>query len=260
MDDIEHVEAFTYGGRMEGPLSAMYLFNSSRISQVIRGCKTVVDLGCGPGTQLAQVADLNPDVRFIGVDLSAPMLKEAEVHIRDRELKNIQLLEDDISRLNKFNGKQVDGVISTFSFHHLPTPEHLTSCFKSIQRLLRPDASIYLTDFGRLKRQKSMEYFAYMNEARQPIPLTIDALRSLKAAFSLDDYQRARTNLPSNTKIFSTFRVPFMVILKTGDKQTSPELRNRLIRMRKALAPNVRKDLDELSLFFWLGGLRNNPF
>ena len=44
MDDIEHVDAFTYGGRMDGPLSAMYLFNSARISQVIQGCKTVIDL------------------------------------------------------------------------------------------------------------------------------------------------------------------------------------------------------------------------
>ncbi len=258
MDDIDHVEAFTHGGRMDGPLSAMYLFNSSRISQVIQGCKTVIDLGCGPATQLAQVAELNPHVRFIGVDLSAPMLSEAEAYIKDRGLKNIDLVEDDVTRLDKFSGRKVDGMISTFSFHHLPTRDDLSACFKSIRRVLNQNAALYLTDFGRLKRHQSMEYFAYMNEARQPKPLTIDALRSLKAAFALSDYQALCADFFANATTFSTFRVPFMVVIKTADKPPPPGLKTRLADMRQALAGNVRKDLDELSFFFWMGGLRNN--
>ena len=74
MEDDDQVQAYSDAGRIDGLMSASYLFNSARISATIAGCKRVLDLGCGPATQLAQVAQLNPDISFVGVDLSKEML------------------------------------------------------------------------------------------------------------------------------------------------------------------------------------------
>ena len=47
MGDADQVAAYTEAGRIDGVMSAAYLFHSRRISQVIRGCNRVVDIGCG---------------------------------------------------------------------------------------------------------------------------------------------------------------------------------------------------------------------
>lgn len=51
----------------------------------------MVDLGCGPVTQLAQVAKFNPEIAFTGVDLSAGMLQNGREHIAERGLEKCQL-------------------------------------------------------------------------------------------------------------------------------------------------------------------------
>ena len=71
MDDPEKVAAFTRAGREDGVMAPVYLFHCAQICEVIRPGDRVVDLGCGPGTQLAMVARLNPDAHFLGIDLSA---------------------------------------------------------------------------------------------------------------------------------------------------------------------------------------------
>src|SRR6188508_3223718 len=98
MDDPEQVRAYAEAGRADGLMAAAYLFHSARISQVIQGCTEVLDLGCGPATQLCQVAQLNPAIRFTGVDLSPSMLASANAHVRQHSLGNVTLAEGDITR------------------------------------------------------------------------------------------------------------------------------------------------------------------
>src|SRR5688572_15936430 len=70
MDDPDQVAAYDKAGSIDGLMASSYLFHSARISQVIHGCKEVIDLGCGPAIQLCQIAELNPEISFHGVDLS----------------------------------------------------------------------------------------------------------------------------------------------------------------------------------------------
>ena len=53
MDGQDEVAAYTLVGRVDGPMAAVYLFHAAHISLVIEGCKTVVDLACGPGGETA---------------------------------------------------------------------------------------------------------------------------------------------------------------------------------------------------------------
>jgi len=261
MDDPEQVAAYSSAGRVDGVMSAAYLFHSAQISAVIQGCTRVLDLGCGPATQLGQVAQLNPDISFIGADLSETMLESGRKHVTALGLTNVEFQLDDITRLQSIADASVDAVMSTVVLHHLPTRQHLDDCLRQIARVLRPGGALYLTDFGRLKSLKSVLFFAYMNAEHQPHLFSLDYERSLRAAFLLEDFQDGATQfLPSSAKVFSTFQVPFLVIVKTSSKPLPVGLSARVKAMRQALLRKYRNDLDELRFFCKLGGLDSDPF
>jgi len=261
MDGPEQVAAFAEAGRIDGVMAATYLFNSARISQVIQGCKTVLDLGCGPATQLAQVAQFNPSISFIGVDLSPAMLSSAEAHVKALGLTNVKFIEGDISKLDKIADKSVDGVMSTLALHHLPTQDHLSQCFRQVNRVLQPGGALYLIDLGRLKSLKSVLFFAYLNTRFQPHIFSLDYERSLRAAFLRDDFESlAKQALPPGIEVFNTFKLPVLLLIKTVDRPLSQPLRDQFQEMRRKLGRRYRSNLDDIRLFMWLGGLRNDPF
>lgn len=261
MNGPEQVEAYAHGGRIDGVMSAGYLFHSANISAVITGCQTVVDLGCGPATQLGQIAELNPDAHFLGVDLSETMIENARAHIAARGLPNVTFACDDISRLETIADNSTDAVISTMTIHHLPSISHLESCFRQIKRILRPNGALYITDFGRLKNLKSVIFFAYMNWEHQSHIFSLDYERSLRAAFLFDELKALSVEiLPADAIVYGTFLVPFLTVIKTESHPLSAEVQERLRAMRQALPKRYRDDLDELRRFFRMGGLSPDPF
>jgi ubiquinone/menaquinone biosynthesis C-methylase UbiE len=261
MEGSEQVAAYVEAGRIDGVMSASYLFHSARISQALQGCKTVYDLGCGPATQLAQIAGLNPNINFVGVDLSSTMLGDAEKHIQNLGLKNVSFRQGDITTLDVLPDASGDGVISTMALHHLPTFGLLESCFAAIKRVLKPNGAIYLTDFGRLKSLYSVLFFAYMNAKHQPHLFSLDYERSLRAAFLCEEFEQlTATYFAPRARVVSTFKVPFLLTVKTEDQPLPQELRTRVQQMRRDLPRKYRGDLDDMRIFFRLGGLSNDPF
>ncbi len=261
MTDEEQVRSYAYAGRIDGVMSSAYLFHSARVSQVMRGCKEVVDLGCGPATQLVQIAELNPEISFHGIDLSDTMLARAREYAEERRVSNVRFSTGDITKLAMLGDASADGVMTTMVLHHLPTLEHLRACFREIRRILRPNGAVYLTDFGRLKSLKSVIYFAYINAKHQPHLFTLDYERSLRAAFTVDDFRQvAAETLPGNVQLYTTFMVPMLTVLKTEDKQLDPQTIARLKALRAALPRKYRADLDQIRSFFRMNRLPNDPF
>lgn len=262
MADAEQVAAYTEAGRIDGVMSASYLFQSAQISQVIRGCRRVVDIGCGPATQLGQIAQLNPEISFLGVDLSDEMLSQAERHVRDLGLKNVEFLKADMTDLRGIETGAADGVISTMALHHLPTRAALEGCFTEIRRILKSGGALYLVDFGRLKSLKSIIYFAYMNAGNQPHIFSLDYERSLRAAFLPEEFgMLMKEIIGAGASMLTTYPVPILVLIRTNPKSTdTPDLSRRLRAMRAALPARYRQDLDLIRRLFRLGGMDNDPF
>lgn len=261
MDDADQVAAYSYAGRVDGVMSASYLYHSAQISQVISGCKTVLDLGCGPATQLAQIAGLNPEISFLGVDLSGTMIDSGKKYVDQLGLRNVAFQLEDITKLEGIPDSSVDAVMSTVVLHHLPTRQHLDDCMAQVARVLKPGGAVYLTDFGRLKSLRSVLFFAYMNAANQPHLFSLDYERSLRAAFLMEDFKEvAGRFLPQSVSVLSTFLVPFLVVIRTPPTALSADLSRRLREMRKGLPSQFRSDLDELRLFCRLGGISPDPF
>ena len=97
---------------------------------------------------------LNPDSRFVGVDLSEPMLARARDNLARERLANIELRHGDISNLINVPDHSASVVISTMALHHLPTLRHLQATFAEIARILKPNGGLYLVDFGHLKSER----------------------------------------------------------------------------------------------------------
>ncbi|MDT1878833.1 class I SAM-dependent methyltransferase, partial [Acinetobacter baumannii] len=80
---------------------------------------------------------MNPATRFIGVDLSAPMLERARELITRQGLTNVEFLHGDITDLSSFGDKSVDAVMSTMALHHLPTLDMLCRTYAEVARILK---------------------------------------------------------------------------------------------------------------------------
>jgi len=260
MDDPDKVAAYTRAGREDGVMAPVYLFHCAQICGLVKPGDRVVDLGCGPATQLAMVARLNPGAHFTGVDLSSDMLERARELLEAQQLANVDLKRGDITDLSDFEDDSVDVVFSTVALHHLPDEAALEKTFSEASRILKSDGGLYLLDFGHLKSEKSIEYFAYQYADRQPELFTLDYLYSLRAAFPLKVFKKlTRKHFPGRARVYSTFLMPFMVAVKQErsrvevDRSVVEELR-RL----KALLPDYHKaDLADLRTFFRLGGLKS---
>ena len=263
MDGADQVAAYAIAGRHPSGMSAVGIFHAARASSVLRGCKKVIDLGCGPATQLARIAELNPDIQFTGIDLSERMLDEARSYVKGSGLSNVDLVQDDITQLSVVADHSTDAVISTVALHHLRSDDDLRKCFGQIKRILNPGGALYLADLTRPKSVISAGLFAYTDRGHQPHLFLLDYERSLRAAFSLDEFKTlALDELATrfNIDIRSTFLVPLFALVKTADHGVTPEQRKRLREMRSELPGRYRRDLDDLRRFFRLGGLKNDPF
>jgi arsenite methyltransferase len=263
MEGAEQVRAYEEAGRVDSVMSAAYLFHTARISQVVANASIVVDLGCGPAVQLAQIAEFNPHAQFRGIDLSETMLSQGRRYLSEKKLPNVTLEAGDITNLSNIENASVDAVISTMALHHLPRIELLHDCFGEISRILKPGGSVYLTDFGRLKSLKSIILMAYLNERRFPHLhlFWLDYERSLRAAFQAKELKEAAVaHLPANVKTYSMFAVPFINVIQTPPLPVAAQLRHRFQAMRRSLPRIYRADLDDMRLFLRLGGLGLDPF
>ena len=92
---------------------------------------SVLDMGCGPGTNLTRLLRLNlPFTRYVGIDLSPTMLKWRRRHHSPSE----GFVVADSLRL-PFEACTFDLVLSTWMFSHIPEPSLVID---EAQRLLRP--------------------------------------------------------------------------------------------------------------------------
>jgi ubiquinone/menaquinone biosynthesis C-methylase UbiE len=261
MHDPEQVAAYEHAGRADGVMAAAYVFHAARVSRVISGADCVVDLGCGPATQLVQIARLHPRINFIGIDLSEEMLARGRKQVLDNGLTNVELRCDSMTQLASLPDHSADAVISTMALHHLPTLDDLSACFGHVARVLRRDGGIYLADFARLKSLRSVLYFAYQNARHQPHLFSLDYERSLRAAFEVCDLRKtSQQHLGSQASLFTTFLVPVLAVIKTPDRPLTQALSQELRSLRAGLPARYRRDLDDIRLFFRFGGLTGDPF
>lgn len=259
MDDPDKVAAYNRAGREDGVMAPVYLYHAAQVSEVVKPGDSVIDLGCGPATQLGMVARFNPEVSFTGVDLSEEMLSRARDNVAEKQLGNVRFEHCDITSLDFLADNSVDAVMSTVVLHHLPDVQALEKVFAEVKRVLKPGGGLYLVDFGHLKSEKSIEYFAYQYADRQAELFTCDYLYSLRAAFQKDDFRWLRERyLQGVAEMYSTFVMPFMVAMKSASRgQVSDAALAEMRKFYESMPDYHKRDIADLMTFFRLGGLRS---
>ena len=252
------ITAMEDGGVVNGRTAAGYLYHSARITQTIVGSKFCVDLGCGTGVQLLQVAALNPTTQFIGIDREPAIVNAGAARAAELSLTNVEWIVADLTNPLKVE-REIDAAISTMCLHDLPDPAALDALLANMREMVGPQGAIYIEDFARLRCRRSIDFFVGLNAPVPPDEFAALYRCSLNAAFSLHELKAACAKLPA-ARLYSTFLVPFLIVVKTADRPLATDTRARFHAMRENLAAQYRRDLDDLRRFFALGGLGNDPF
>lgn len=256
MEEEDAVAAYANGGRENGALSGAYLYHLAQMCRMVPPGGTVLDLGCGPGNLLGQLAELNPGARFIGADLSQPMLERAAQAFHARGIANATLQCEDMTTLAGIADQSVDLAVSSMAFHHLPDEDALDRAFAQVARVLKPQGTVYFNDFGRLRSAESIRYFVSRAAAGESRALIDDYIHSLHAAFTLQDFERvAQRHLAGRAQIYATAVSPFTVVLRSPVAMGPASVASQLKQRFRALPAARKADVRQLSLFLRLGGL-----
>jgi SAM-dependent methyltransferase len=104
---------------------------------------TVLDLGCGAGTDLLIAARMvGPEGKAIGIDMTPSMLERARQSAKDMGLDNVELHEGLIESL-PLDDESVDAVISNGVIDLVPDKD---AVFAEIDRVLRPGGRLQVAD------------------------------------------------------------------------------------------------------------------
>lgn len=111
-----------------------------------------LDAGCGRGVGVIGQATLQPDVQFLGIDLSRTALSEAAREAERRGLANVRFQEVDLMTLAGLEPPQLgfDAIFSSGVLHHLADP--LTGLEK-LASVLAPHGVISFMVYGRRGRE-----------------------------------------------------------------------------------------------------------
>ena len=245
--------AFTEAGADGGVLAFLYLYNAVQISSLLQAGDRVLDLACGPANQLVQVARLRPDLHFTGLDASASMLASARGTLARASIRNVELLQGDMTRLRKFQSASMDVVTCTMSLHHLPDTAALHATMREVRRVLKPDGRVYFVDFGRLKRRSTQRFLA--DDLHQSAQFTKDYFHSLRAAFSVQELSAAVATQGLVAQCHATMLVPFMVVLCSAVRRPIEAPTQQRARAAFArLAPAQQRNFHNIAGWFRAGG------
>ncbi|HZC28461.1 MAG TPA: methyltransferase domain-containing protein, partial [Gaiellaceae bacterium] len=105
----------------------------------------VLDVGCGPGRELRQVARVVRRGEVVGIDLAAGMVKVAHAEARACGLDNCAFAQADVAELPRAFTGAFDLVYSCLAHHHYPDPAAAAS---EVRRCLRPGGVYCVVDPG----------------------------------------------------------------------------------------------------------------
>ncbi len=126
-----------------------------------QAARRVIDLGCGPGTNLFEVCDMCadiPGVQWYGLDLN---IQEAQLGARrsrfrvsERNMQAIHFLAGDLLRLPLANAS-MDMLLSSEVVEHLPNPR---PAIAEMTRVLKPGGYAFITTPNPLNVPELMGY------------------------------------------------------------------------------------------------------
>ncbi|MBL7671969.1 MAG: class I SAM-dependent methyltransferase [Bdellovibrionaceae bacterium] len=158
--DSEFCEQYSYSqNQSDFKIISDYIFQKTLPSLPTQG--KVLDVACGPGYFLFQMAKEKSDVTFFGLDISPEMIKKAHDTIKKENLKSVQITTGDMTNLINFFEPQTFDLISwNFAGHYCQTDDEFASTVEGIHKLLKPHGTFFMVDLIRFKREHTRLWFS----------------------------------------------------------------------------------------------------
>jgi SAM-dependent methyltransferase len=191
MLEAASVAAYDDAGAPGQPLFPLHHLLARSLGALAPTGGTVVDLGCGSGRLLEQLARARPDLQVIGYDLSRPMLDCGRRRLRRARLPNLRLVEGDLLALGVEVIEPLDVLSCHTALHHLPDAAALDRALAGLAAArARHGCALFVSDLIR-PRLASTLATVVAAARRLPAPLRADLRASLAAAFSYDELRTA---------------------------------------------------------------------
>ncbi len=116
--------------------------------KIIPDCRqNVLDLCVGTAASALIVAGSHPNVKIVGVDISADMLAVARRKVAQRKLHNLDLRQMSATNLS-FPDNSFDQVMVSFALHEFDR-DMRDQVFREVGRVLKPAGQFCVIDFSR---------------------------------------------------------------------------------------------------------------
>jgi ubiquinone/menaquinone biosynthesis C-methylase UbiE len=117
--------------------------------------KRLLDVGCGTGRTLAQLAGAHPDLKLYGLDLSPFYVQEARETLAD--VADVSLVAENAEQM-PFADALFDVVTSVYLFHELPKRAR-RRVFAEMYRVLRPGGLLVIEDSAQYAESEAIRVF-----------------------------------------------------------------------------------------------------
>jgi trans-aconitate 2-methyltransferase len=128
--------------RISGPMEALGLAVLARLE--LAGDETVLDAGCGSGRVTEALIERLPGGHVVAVDASASMVQAARERLPAADVRQVDLLELDLSALGL--ERPLDAILSTATFHWILDHDAL---FRRLRGVLRTGGRLVAQCGGR---------------------------------------------------------------------------------------------------------------
>ena len=147
-----HDEAFVQGwaARFQPNSERLKLFHAmhAELEKVVGKNGRIVELGIGPGYLAEFLLAKMPNIHYIGVDFSRPMLDLAQARLASYQARLKFIQADLINDEWWLNIPQpLHGIVTTWALHDLGSPQHTTHVYQVCQRLLPAGGLLLDGDF-----------------------------------------------------------------------------------------------------------------
>jgi ubiquinone/menaquinone biosynthesis C-methylase UbiE len=148
--EIRFVADTESGGTMTWLLNADKIVNNGMGGTLserpdLSGIRDILDLACGPGGWVLEVAREHPDINVIGVDISKSMIEFAQAQATSRGYGNAGFIVADIKQPLPFEDESFD-LVNERTIYGVMGPGEWPQLLAECKRVLRPGGIIRLTE------------------------------------------------------------------------------------------------------------------
>ena len=112
----------------------------------LSGIQAILDIGCGPGGWVLEVAHQHPTIQVTGIDISQPMIRYAQALAESRLLDNVHFAMMDALQPLDLPDQSFD-LVNARTLVGIMTPATWSRLLAECRRITRPGGVIRVTEF-----------------------------------------------------------------------------------------------------------------